>query len=161
MSSSFAFNNASLIAFLTEHHLNPCMQEESGLPYISYPVQGYEIIVFFLLRQESHLLQIMAYLPFKLPKATVSETARMLHILNKELDMPGFGMDEEEELVFYRSVIPCPLRQIDKKLFQTYLTTSRFACTTFLQAIKLLASGEISLHQLIEKGRMTNRAEDM
>ena len=157
----FDFNSKALVSFLKEHGLNPKIQEETKQPYIVCDIQGHEMPVFFDLREEGHLLQIIAYLPFQLKLQATNETARLLHMLNKELDMPGFGMEEKEGFVFYRAVIPCPSQKIDGTLFKRYLGTTRIICTTFLQAIKLLATGKIELEQLMNEERITSSAEKL
>lgn len=147
---TFDFNVNALISYLRENTLQPELQKETGQVFIVYKMQEYDVPVFFLMRHESSLLQIVAYLPYRLPEKTLGEAARMLHILNRELDMPGFGMDESEKLMFYRSVLPCPAGKIDKHLFNMCLGTTRIACDTFMHAIGMVISGTMSVDEVMK-----------
>jgi hypothetical protein len=77
--------------------------------------------------------------------------ARLLHFLNKEVDMPGFGMDESQKLLFYRCVVPCMDAQINSRLLELYLGTTRIACETFMDAISLVSSGSVSVEDVFKK----------
>ena len=147
---SFDLNINALLAYLRENQQEPELQKATDQVFITYQVQGYEVPVFFLARTESELLQIVAYLPYQLPQKTFGEVARMLHILNKELDMPGFGMDETEKLMFYRSVIPCPDGKVSKRLFNMHLGTTRIVCDTFMHAIGMIVSGTMTVDEVLK-----------
>jgi hypothetical protein len=147
---TFDFNVNALISYLRANSLQPELQKETGQVFIIYKIQEYEVPVFFLMRPESGLVQMVAYLPYRLPDKTLGEVARMLHVLNKELDMPGFGMDESERLIFYRSVVPCPSGKINEHLFNLYLGTTRIACDTFMHAIGVVVSGTVTVDQAMK-----------
>jgi hypothetical protein len=147
---SFDFNINALLAYLREKNQKPELQKETNQVYLVYTLKGFEVPVFFLIRKESELLQMVAYLPYQVPKANFGEMARMLHLLNRDLDMPGFGMDESQNLIFYRSVIPCFDGKINKKLFNMYLGTTRLVCETFLNAIGMIAAGATTVDEAIK-----------
>lgn len=153
---SIDFNLNALLVYLREKGLQPELQKESGQIFIIYQIKGFEIPVFFLLRKESHLLQSVAYLPYKLNEKTLGESARMLHILNKELDMPGFCLDETEKLMFYRAAIPCLHGKIDTELFNMYLGVARIACETFMHTIGLIVSGTVSVNEMMGEKKEPN-----
>jgi hypothetical protein len=142
---TFEFNAHALITYLRENGLQPELHKETGQVFVTYQIEKYEVPVFFLLRTESGLLQIVAYLPYLTPEKSFGEMGRVLHILNRELDMPGFGLDESEKLMFYRAVLPCMEGRVDKRLFNMYLGTTRVACDTFLHVIGTIASAPRSL----------------
>ncbi len=82
------------------------------------------------------LVQMIAYLPYEMKEEAFGDIARFLHHLNKELDMPGFGMDEASGgLLFYRVVIPCLKPEINEELFDAYLDTLKRACQSVLEGI--------------------------
>lgn len=147
----FDFNVNALIAYLRENNAQPELQKETGQVFLVYQMQGYEVPVFFLLRPGTHLLQIVAYLPFRIPDKALEETARLLHILNRDLDLPGFGIDESEKLAFYRCVVPALDDKIDKRFFNMYLATTRMACDTFMRAIGMIVSGSASLDTVLNE----------
>lgn len=143
--------NNNILKYLQDQKLQPSLQKETDQVYVEMKIKEFNIPVFFLIRPESALLQIVAYLPYQLPKKTFPEVARMLHMLNKELDMPGFGMDELEQLIFYRCVIPSLDRKIDTRLLNMYLGTTRLACDTFIHAIGMIVSGTTTVDQVLNE----------
>lgn len=148
----FAFNTNALIVHLKENKLQPEFHKETGQVFVTYPIEGHEVPIFFLLQNESGLLQMVAYLPYKIPDKSLAESARMLHILNKELDMPGFGLDEKERLIFYRAVLPCFDQKVNERLFTMHLGTTRMACETFMHLIGVVVSGAVPLDQALQSG---------
>lgn len=145
------FDINAIVSYLKANQLPAELQKETGQFYIRYKIQNFDVPVFFVLHAESKLLQIVAYLPYQLPEKTLGETARMLHILNKEMDMPGFGMDEKESYIFYRAIVPCLDGKLDARLFNMYLGTTRIACDTFMHAIGLIVSGTVGVNQLMKE----------
>jgi len=143
-------NQNSLLKYLNEKNLNPTFQKETDQIYIEMKMSNFDIPIFFSILSERNLLQTITYLPFQLQEKTLADVARMLHNLNKELDMPGFGIDEKEKLIFYRCVIACLDRVIDKRLLDLCLNTSRFICETFLHAIALIVSGTTSIDEVLK-----------
>lgn len=148
---SFDFNINALLAYLRENNQQPQFQKETNQVFLTYTIKGHEVPVFFLLRPEGELLQIVAYLPYQLPNNNFGQVARMLHLLNKELDLPGFGMDETEGFMFYRSVLPCHGGKVEKRLFNMYLGTTRFVCETFMQAIGMIVSGTMTVDDVMKE----------
>jgi hypothetical protein len=150
VTQSFEFNTNALIHHLRENNLQPELHKETGQVYVLFHMNQYEVPIFFLLRQREQLLQIVAYLPYLLPEKSLGETARLLHILNREIDMPGFGLDESEKLLFYRCVLPGIEGRMDKKLFDLYFGTARVACETFMQVIGMIVAGTMTLDQALK-----------
>lgn len=146
-----SFNINALISYLRENNLQPEFQKETEQVFVVYKMGEFEVPVFFLIRHESHLLQMVAYLPYILPDKMLGEAARMLHILNRELDMPGFGLDESEKLMFYRAVVPCFDEKIEKRLFNMSLGTARIACETFMHAIGMIVSGTTTVDEVMKQ----------
>lgn len=152
---SLDFSLAALLSYLNSRQLNPEIQKETGQLHITYKLQkNEELPVFFHLHMESKLLQIVAYLPYELPEKTLGETARLLHLLNKEMDMPGFGLDEKQHLIFYRAVVPSLDDKIETRLFDLSLGAARVACETFMRTIALIVSGAMNVNTLMKEGKI-------
>lgn len=145
------FDTHALLSFLKEKDLKPELQKETEQIFIAMDIQGHEVPVFFVFREESQLLQTVAYLPYQLHAKTFGEVARMLHMLNRELDMPGFGLDESEKVLFFRCVIPCTNKKIDTQLLNMYLGTTKIAIDTFLQAIGVIVSGMTTVDEVLKQ----------
>lgn len=148
---TFDLNLNALLEHLRESELQPELQKEHNQIFITYQLKGQDVPVFFLIQEKTNILQIVAYLPYQLHATTFGEVARMLHILNREMDLPGFGMDESEKLLFYRSVIPCFEGRVHKELFNMYLAATRLACDTFMHAIAMIASGTMKVDEALKK----------
>lgn len=147
----------SLFQFLKKNKLEPTLQKESGQIYIVASIANQDVPIFFGIRRDGLILQIIAYLPFEIRPQSVPEVARLLHYLNKELDIPGFGMDEPHELLFYRTIVPCKRAEFDEELFDIYLSTLKVACDTFMGAIAMIGSGASSFEEAIQKMKEKNQ----
>jgi len=147
---SFDLNHDSLLKYLNKLELEPTFQKETDQIYILMKIKGVDVPIFLGIQQDSSLLQILAYLPYQLHQEALGEVARMLHLLNKQLDMPGFGMDENEKLMFFRCVIPCPGDKVNEELLGMYIGTLRLACDTFMYAIGTIAAGTKKVDDLLK-----------
>ena len=107
-----------------------------------------EVPVFVRPITEGQLLQTVAYLPMKIESKAFGELARLLHAMNKDLDVPGFGVDEEAQLVFFRCVLPCPDHKLDIVLLDAFLKTTELACKSFVHAIAAVASGKKTFDEI-------------
>ncbi|WP_194844320.1 YbjN domain-containing protein [Candidatus Clavichlamydia salmonicola] len=146
-------DNDSIFNVLKEQELNPLIEKDSGLVYILIETDDKgtpdtQSPLFFVIRNDNTLLQLISYLPFSLKPHLKEEIARLLHLLNKDLDLPGFGMDEEQGLIFYRSVIPCLESQIAATLLKVYISTIQLVCESFTHAIGLVSSGSLTVQSL-------------
>lgn len=141
-------DQSNLDKFLTNLALNPMLERDSGLTYINFSANGHDMPLFFVIRNEGNVLQLISYFPYQLPSNQVASTARLLHLLNRDLDVPGFGMDEEQSLIFYRLVLPCFNKQVDSMLLRTYIDTIKIVCDSFSHAIGLISSGNMDLDVL-------------
>lgn len=139
-----------LLAYLNAKKLDPTFQPQYGQIFINLTIDEHEIPVFFGIRSEM-LLQTIAYLPYEIQPKTLGEIARLLHVLNKELDLPGFGMDEKERLMFFRTVIPTIDAQVEEKMIDMCIGITRLACETFMKAIALVLSGAMTVDSINEK----------
>ncbi len=138
----------NLIQFLSEHSLNPLFEKESNLPYILIKIYQNELPLFFSIRNNGEVLQLIIYLPYKIIKTHLNDTSRLLHILNKDLDLPGFNLDEDEGLIFYRLVMPCIDKKLNTKILIAYINSIQLVCDSFSQAIGLVASGQMDIETL-------------
>lgn len=143
----------AIFAHLQERNLNPQMQPETQQVYIIQRVQGQDSPLFFRIFDGGHLIQLLAFIPCPLDPSHIGDTARLLHILNKELDIPGFGMDEAASVIFYRFMLPVADKKLDKFLFDAFLKTFEQVCTTFTPIIQAIGSGSASLDDVLKQGK--------
>ncbi len=81
----------------------------------------------------------------------VADMGRLLHMFNKELDVPGFGMDELIGVVFFRCMIPSHKHEIQEQIVESYLSTFKTVCHSFSPAVEALAAGAITFDQMLAK----------
>lgn len=146
-------NQSEIYQFLTSRQYNPLLQKETGQTYITLTIHRQEVHVFFVILSEGSLLQTIAYIPFNYKDIAQNDVARLLHLLNKEVDMPGFGMEEKDRLMFYRCVMPCLKKQLDTELLALYLEATKVACESFLGAIGMVATGSAKLDQMLKEAK--------
>lgn len=110
-----------------------------------------EYPVFIRLMPGNELLQVLTFIPAQAKEPHMGELARLLHLLNKELDMPGFGMDESNGVVFYRSMLLLNKGEVEASHLRSYLDVAQKVCESFTGAIQMVASGQTTIQSLLEK----------
>jgi hypothetical protein len=142
-----------LIKFLSIHKLNPAQQKETDQVYVVFKIDGQDFPLFFRIYEGDELLQLLIFFPLQLRAERLNAMARMLHFLNKEIDVPGFGMDESVGLVFHRIMIPVFNKKIDTALMETYLQAVPKICKQFFPAIAGTALSDSSFDEILKKGQ--------
>ena len=87
---------------------------------------------------------------FKIQPSVVSDCSRLLHLINKGSDLPGFGLDETSGLIFYRSDLFVSNEQ-DTAIIESMLGMALFQIDLFVPFIKSVGSGEKTLHVALEE----------
>ncbi len=141
----------SLIDTLKQLGYTAKLHEQSQQVYTSYTHEDNEYHIFVRALPDNNLLQILTFIPCSIAENALIDLSRFLHIVNKELDMPGFCLDEDTKTVFYRVVIPCIGQSLDTTLFGAYLNTSKNICETFGTVIQAIAIGAMTLDEVFEK----------
>lgn len=146
--TTWILNQNNLTKFLKESNLEPYFEKSSGLIYINILANDHELPLFFVIRSEGEVLQLICYFPYQLSDTHQGATARLLHLLNRDIDIPGFGMDEEQGLIFYRLVIPCLEKHISGPLLRVYIDTVKIISDSFSHAIGLVFTGNMNLDEM-------------
>lgn len=137
--------------FLQSKNLDAQIQKETQQVYVILKIENVDYPLFVRLYEAGDLIQLLVFLPFQLKKETMPDVARLLHLFNKELDIPGFGMDEASEVAFFRIMMPTLESKLDEKLMSSYLDTLQLACKTFTQPIEAIAAGAVSFDNILKK----------
>ncbi len=140
----------SLHKHLQEKNLSPEIQKETHQIYVIFKYGGKEFPLFFRIFEEHGLLQLITFIPSNLKAECVGDLARLLHYLNKELDIPGFCFDEAAGLVFYRVMIPAPNKEIDPKILDAYIQSVQTVCQTFAPVIAAVSTGMSSFDSVLK-----------
>ncbi|MFN0065633.1 MAG: YbjN domain-containing protein [Chlamydiales bacterium] len=147
---SFSLDPAGLDAFLKKHGLEPQIEAESGQLYISRVHEGQEIYTFMTIAHAATLFQIMTYFPIALQKTSLNDTARLLHLFNRDVDMPGFCIDEKLGLIFYRSVLPSFNKTLEERVVMTYLGAHKGILETFFTPVVSVVLGQLKVEDVLK-----------
>lgn len=129
------------------------LQKETNQLCILLKISEREFPLFIRLFEGNELIQLIAFLPCNTKPATVSDTSRLLHLLNKEIDVPGFGLDENNAVVFYRCMIPVKDNQVDEVIFDAFLNAVQVACKAFAAVIAAVAYGAVTFEEVLKKSQ--------
>jgi hypothetical protein len=140
----------ALMQHLQKNHYDPKIQKETGQIYFIMKQDAAELPVFIRIYENRNLLQILAFI-CNVKAEMLNDMARLLHLFNKELDMPGFGLDEAMPMTFYRLMIPVSNQAIDPFFFNEYLKSVELATKLFLHPIVAVASGTLSYQEFMKK----------
>ncbi len=142
---TFPLNTNDLLKFLHKMELTPELEPHSGQVFISKPFEGVDFALFFSPRDNA--LHLITYFPYQFEKVIAGDLGRLLHILNKQIDMPGFCMDEKEGLVFYRTVLPCIDGNVDINLLGMHMGAHKRVLEMCHRVIFAVASGKVKLEE--------------
>lgn len=158
-----------LLDFLKSNDFSPEVQKETDQIYLIFKGEQREYPLFFRIFQDSYQLQLMLFVPSHLKKRSFSsksltteqkeneknigEVARMLHAINKEIDLPGFGMDEETSLIFYRLVMPAKDKMVDPHLLLEYIRVSEQVIKLFAIPIEAVSTGKTTFADILAKAK--------
>lgn len=142
----------SLQKFLADHGLTAQMQPETNQVYVLFKQLNQEFALFIRVYEGGDILQLLTFFPVQVPKERFATMARMLHLINKEVDLPGFGMDEVIGVVFHRIMIPMfDEGQVEETALLSYLEAIPTICQKFLPIIAGTASSELSYDEILKK----------
>ncbi len=129
------------------------IQDQTGQICVDLPVLDGTLPTFIRIYDTQDLFQIIVIYPMKITDGSLNTVSRLLHILNKEIDLPGFCLDETLNIVFYRMAFPALDGQIHKKLLDTMLVSVQNLSTQFIPPIAQAANGLIDLEELLKKAK--------
>lgn len=142
---------------LKKNNYNPQKQTETNQIYVLLKINESEFPLFFRIYDGDNLLQMLTFIPCPLNPNLIGDMARLLHLFNKELDIPGFGMDETAGVIFYRLMIPTPEKKVSKNLLDAYISTFGQICTTFSAPIQAVGYGATTLDEIFAQIKASNR----
>jgi len=129
------------------------LQKETDQIAVLINIDNVQYPLFIRILTEGPVLQLLVFLPCKVTHKTINDLSRLLHLLNKEMDIPGFGMDENAGVVFYRITIPSLNKKIDKALLDTYLNSLQVICKSFTPVIINVIQGTMTLEAVVKKAK--------
>jgi hypothetical protein len=137
--------------FLVQEQFKSQIQKETHQIYLLYKIEGREFPLFLRIFPGGDLLQLIAFIPCHLKAATFGDLGRLLHLINKEMDIPGFGMDEEANLIFYRVMMPSVEKQVHGNHLKRFIQSIEQILKNFGPLIALVAFGGTSFEEIRKK----------
>ncbi|MBS4169184.1 YbjN domain-containing protein [Parachlamydia sp. AcF125] len=141
-----------IIEYLLTKNYKVKLQPETQQAYLLLEINKAEYPLFIRIFDEN-FLQLLLFFPQPIKKSCFNDSARLLHLINKEIDIPGFCMDEENGHVFYRTLIPAIDQKVEENLLVTFIESCKFLCQTFSSAIENVASGSLDFATVFERTR--------
>lgn len=127
------------------------VQKETDQLHSVLKIQGANYPLFLRIFEQSDVLQLLVFLPCTIKEGCEPELARLLHRINKEVDIPGYGMDESNKVVFYRFMLPGHKNQIEETAIFSYLRSLEKLCDTFTVPIVSVAQGRLTFQAILDQ----------
>lgn len=157
--TTVSIERSSLLDFLKKNEYNAEDHAEQEQILVKVKVDQYDFPMFLRPIMEGELLQILTFIPCKVEEEYFADLGRLLHMLNKEMDMPGLGMDELSKTVFYRCMAPCFGHEILEKALFAYLNTSNNVVNSFAPVIAAVATGKATFEEVLKMSSQEESAE--
>jgi len=144
-------NLETLLTHFQKTHPTAAIQTETHQILITIKVEKVEFPLFIRMTEDHDLLQLLSFFPCNIKAGSEPDTARCLHLLNKELDIPGFGMDDLNGLIFYRCMIPCPDNQFNQVVVDKFFAAVQSICKSFFPLIFAVSQGNLKFADIADK----------
>ncbi len=144
-------NEHNILETLKKAGMEPETQPDTNQILVFFKQEETKFPLFIRILHDGELLQLMTFIPCNVDQEHAADLGRFMHMLNKELDMPGFGMDEESKTAFYRIMLPTLQKEFHPDALQAYIRTTEIVCHSFATMIEAVAIGAVSLEEIIAK----------
>ncbi|MDP1834643.1 MAG: hypothetical protein Q8K75_01825 [Chlamydiales bacterium] len=98
--------------------------------------------------EEEQIFQLLVVLPFLVEPRMIGEVARLLLLLNKPLDLPGFGLDEVTRLTYFRHSLLTKKGHLSPRVMLAMVGTIAFLVESLMPQIELVANGSSTKEML-------------
>lgn len=140
-----------LLAKLKEKKEDAQIQKETNQVYMILKHEKREFPLFVRIMGDGELVQFMVFFPVALKPQAYNDLARLLHVLNKEIDIPGFGMDEKAKVAFYRCMVPTLDGELPDVFVDGFMRSIEVVCQTFSPVIEAVGFGVATYAELMKK----------
>lgn len=147
----FQATNENLLNFLKEQGKEAVFQNETNQIFYLFKAEGQEFALFFRIYEGEEMLQLITFFPVQVKKERFNAMARMLHTLNRDVDLPGFCMDERLGAIFHRIMIPLFYdKKIDKTALLSYIEAAEKLAGHFFSIIHGTAESSKSFEEILK-----------
>lgn len=127
------------------------LQEETNQLYAILRLEELEFPTFIRSYPHGNLLQILLFIPCSIKDGCEGDLARLLHQINKEIDIPGFGMEEQIKVPFYRIMLPSYEGKMEEGLLDIFLSSFENLCKTYVPTITAVAQGKTTFKTILKQ----------
>ncbi|MEX1012687.1 MAG: YbjN domain-containing protein [Waddliaceae bacterium] len=143
----------NLLQFVQDKGYKAHIQEKTDQVVIELEIEGKTFPIFLKLFEPSGLLQMLLFFPANIKDGAENDLARLLHLANKELDLPGFGMEENKRLFFYRQMLPVRDNKIEEYLLEKYLKAFEAVLQAYGPVVITVAVGKNTFEDVMKKAQ--------
>lgn len=151
-------NLDNLLKSLQKVFPDAAIQKETKQVFAVFKNEEVEFPVFGRIAEDENLIQLLVFFPCNLKKGAEAETARSLHLLNKEIDVPGFGMDEGNSLLYFRYMLPSVEGHYEEVLVEKFTNAFQMICKTFFPLVFAVSQGLVTFPEVEKKVKETVKA---
>ncbi len=126
-------------------------QPETQQLCVPIVVDQIEYPLFIRLMESGSLLQMVTFFPETFEPEATSDLARLLHVINRELDLPGLGMDEGSHTFFYRLIIHGTQGTVNAALLSEHLKAMEHVCSLFSEPLLAVAGGKVRFDEILKR----------
>ncbi|MBA2728927.1 MAG: YbjN domain-containing protein [Parachlamydiaceae bacterium] len=137
--------------YLAEKDIKTSLQKESNQLFCLRKYGGLEYPLFIRVYEQETLLQLLLFFPLSIKPGCECDLARLLHLINKEVDLPGFGTDEAAGVVYYRLMLPSYEKKIQSALISVFLDAQEKICRTFIGSIMAVSQGKATYQAILKQ----------
>lgn len=152
-------NIQDLLQFLKDNGFPAELQDETGQAYMIFKEKERDFPLFFRFYKGGEFMQLIVFFPYQIEEKIVPEIARLLHLLNKELDIPGFGMDEIDGVAYFRIMMNLQNQEVDEELLKKYIESAKLACKTFGPTVEAVVVGATTVDTLIKNAQKAAKGQ--
>lgn len=129
------------------------LQPETNQLYMILNIENAEYPLFIRILDQSDFIQFLLFFPINVKQGRINEIARLLHLINKEIDAPGFCLDEESGYVFYRSMVPALDKKVEPILVENVINATELVCKSFSPIINNVANGLLDFSTVFKRAK--------
>lgn len=152
-------NEHNLLEALKKLKYEPEVEEQTKQITVTFDHEERKFPIFLRPLHDGELLQLITFIPCNVDADKVLDLSRFLHMLNKELDVPGFCVDEQSMTAFYRVIVPSLKKEFDPEVLEAFLNTSQVICKSFATVIEALSIGALTLDEILKKANTLKSEE--
>lgn len=105
-------------------------------------------------------LQLISSLPFFVNDEKIPDISRLILLLNKGLELPGFEFSEVDRLIYYRYAFVVPEDALDERILLSIIGMIQFVLEAFNDLFEAVATGTLTFQEVVEEAQQLLKKEN-